>query len=206
MNRLVEGLAPVVTFVVGVGFGVVYHEDIAALGWVELGPVQAQAVSEEEPADQTEALMSQASESLGPRLLVPALGGPLPLVQSTTLDDASIQQDLHRGAVVLPLGSSFGEPGNTVITAHSSGLGDYGPYSQAFAKLGRLKIGDRFTVVTETARYTYHVYDTDIVWPHEVDQLPHDQRSTVTLVTCWPLWTDWQRLLVHAELVLEEDG
>ena len=201
MNRLVEGLAPVATFIIGTAFGIMYHEDIVALWPRHSTTVEARALPTATLVQQTEALMSQAEALTGPRLVAPQLGDELPLVFSTTFDEASIQADLRQGAVVLPLGGSFGEPGNMVITAHSSGLNAFGPYSQAFAKLGQLELGDQFTITTDTAHYTYQVYGTDIVWPSEVNKLPQDQRSTVTLVTCWPLWTDWQRLLVHAVLV-----
>ena len=88
-----------------------------------------------------------------------------------------------------------------MVTAHSSGTAAFGPYRFAFAKLGELTTGQEFQVNTPAATYTYRVYGTEIVWPHEVDKLPNDDRSTVTLVTCWPLWTNFKRLLVHSELV-----
>ena len=203
MNRLVEGLAPVATFIIGTAFGIMYHEDIVALWPTDSTRAEAPAVGTPTPIQQTEAVMSQATPLSGTRLIAPQLGDALPLVYSATFDEARIQADLHHGAVVLPLGGSFGEPGNMVVTAHSSGLGAFGPYSQAFAKLGQFHTGDQFTVVTDDGQYTYRVYGRDIVWPHEVDKLPQSGESTVTLVTCWPLWTDWQRLLVHAVLVEE---
>lgn len=134
-------------------------------------------------------------------LTMTTLEEPLPLIYSDTLEEEKIQEHLKQGAVVLPLGTAFGEPGNVVVTAHSSGSEAFGPYRFAFAQLSELKEGDEFNIDTPTATYTYRVYGSEIVWPHEVDKLPNDERSTVTLVTCWPLWTNFKRLLVNAELV-----
>ena len=83
----------------------------------------------------------------------------------------------------------------------SSGTAAFGPYRFAFAKLAELESGQTYQIKTPTAVYTYRVYGQEIVWPHEVNKLPQDDRSTVTLVTCWPLWTNFKRLLVHSELV-----
>ncbi|MEX2054819.1 MAG: sortase [Candidatus Andersenbacteria bacterium] len=137
-------------------------------------------------------------------LTLPGVEGNLPLVFSDTLEEAQVQEYLKEGAVVLPLGTNFGDTGNVVVTAHSSGTEAFGPYRFAFAKLSELTEGQEYSVTTPTAVYTYRVYGKEIVWPHEVDKLPQDDRSTVTLVTCWPLWTNFKRLLVHTELVNTE--
>lgn len=134
-------------------------------------------------------------------LVMEQLAEPLPLVYSDTLEEKQIQQYLKQGAAVLPLGTTFGQPGNVVITAHSSGFESFGPYRFAFTKLGELEAGEEFQITAGTTTYTYRVYAKEIVWPSQVDRLPDDDRSTVTLVTCWPPWTNLKRLLVHSELV-----
>jgi len=134
-------------------------------------------------------------------LVMEQLAEPLPLVYSDTLEEKQIQQYLKQGAVILPLGTTFGQPGNVVITAHSSGFESFGPYRFAFTKLGELGAGEEFQITAGTTTYTYRVYAKEIVWPNQVDRLPDDDRSTVTLVTCWPPWTNLKRLLVHSELV-----
>lgn len=154
-----------------------------------------------EPLHREDAIETVSESDSQPTLQLEGDQAPLPLVYSDTFNEVSIQQLLHEGAVVLPLGYEFGEAGNTVIAAHSSGAMSFGPYRFAFSQLAELETGDTFIVREDDNRYVYRVYATDIVWPYEIDQLPSGQRSTVTLVTCWPLWTDYKRLLVHAELV-----
>lgn len=177
-------------FITGITVGVYYHNELLVLTGYYVAP-DDQAVT----VNPSLVLDSQTMLELA------TLTESLPLVFSTTLEEEQIQKDLKQGAVVLPLGTSFGQPGNVVVTAHSSGTAAFGPYRFAFSQLSEMKDGQEFSIKTPTHRYTYRVYGREIVWPHEVDKLPHDERSTVTLVTCWPLWTNFKRLLVHAELV-----
>ncbi len=158
-----------------------------------LAPAASPSVSPEPAAD------------LSSFLNMDLLEEPLPLVYSDTLKESVLQEHMKKGAVVLPLGTAFGQPGNVVVTAHSTGFKSFGRYRFAFAKLGRLEIGDEFTVDKDGRQYTYRVYKREVVWPNEVDKLPKNDRSTVTLITCWPLWTDFKRLLVHAELVTSDN-
>lgn len=179
---------------IGIIGGAYYHTEIKVL-WRGFFPEQAKEAIDQQPTEKN----NPKTQSV---IRLPNAGGEqLPLVYSDTLEEGKIQEYLKEGAVVLPLGVAFGEPGNVVVTAHSSGTAAFGPFRFAFAKLSELEVGNEFTVTTPTATYRYRVYKKEIVWPHQVDKLPQDDRSTVTLVTCWPLWTNFKRLLVHAELV-----
>jgi sortase A len=185
-------------FFSGVGAGVYYHTEISVLARHYLGveivnPASTPLTQEAPPPTDAHSFV-----------VLPKLEAPLPLVYSETLEENQIQEDLKRGAVVLPLGTTFGEAGNVVVTAHSSGSAAFGPYRSAFAKLSEINEGEEFSVTTPTGTYTYRVFGKEIVWPHQVDHLPQDDRSTVTLVTCWPLWTNFKRLLVHSELIKTE--
>ena len=185
-------VAALIISTASLGLGVYYHNEITVfwLGW------------QRQPFDQQLQPVTPPALAEGVSIIeIPGLVDPLPLVYSETLAETQIQDYLKEGAVVLPLGTAFGDSGNVVVTAHSSGFEALGPYRLAFAKLSELETGQEYVITTPTARYTYRVYDKQIVWPHQVDQLPSDDRSTVTLVTCWPLWTNLQRLLVHSELV-----
>lgn len=185
----------VLIFLVGLAFGIYYHQEILVLvqhsRWGSYFIQPAPSAPVPAPAATSNLLLSTVPE-------------PIPLIFSETLDESTLQEYLKQGAVVLPLGRNFGEPGNMVVTAHSSGTAAFGPYRFAFAKLSELKTGEEFSIAATGHRYTYRVYGQEIVWPHQVDHLPNDDRSTVTLVTCWPLWTNFKRLLVHSELIKTE--
>src|SRR3989344_2934777 len=191
--RLSFSSALVCMFVLGLAAGAYYHREIT----VVLNHLRVQLGFALQTGSPTPSPLPENVSTIS----FTQLHAPLPLVYSETLDESKLQEHLKSGAVVLPLGVAFGEAGNVVVTAHSSGTAAFGPYRFAFAKLGELTTGQGFQVNTPAATYTYRVYGTEIVWPHEVDKLPNDDRSTVTLVTCWPLWTNFKRLLVHSELV-----
>lgn len=194
-RNTIWALLTIVAFLGGVAGGVYYHAELTVWAYT-LGLIRQPQTPHTTPT----APLSEHTSVIN----LPGVSDPLPLVYSTTLEEATIQEYLKQGAVVLPLGTSFGEPGNVVVTAHSSGTEAFGPYRFAFAKLSELTESQEFTISTPTATYTYRVYGKEIVWPHEVDRLPHDDRSTITLVTCWPLWTNFKRLLVHTELINTE--
>lgn len=179
-----------ILLVAGVAIGVYYQREIMV--WVY-------ALLNREQASEMAAMPSIAPETS--TLKIPQLDEPVPLVFSETLNETTIQEELKEGAVVLPLGTVIGQPGNVVITAHSTGLTTFGPYRFAFAKISELKNGDEFSIKTPKATYTYKIFSSEIVWPTQVDKLPQGDKSTVTLVTCWPLWTNFKRLLVNGELV-----
>jgi LPXTG-site transpeptidase (sortase) family protein len=178
-------------FVLGAVIGVGYSNQIGALFGYYTSSVDVAPVPTLDPVK----VVTVSTISL------PSLVEPFPLVYSDTLEEKVIQEHLKEGAVVLPLGTTFGESGNVVVTAHSSGTKSFGPYRFAFSKLSELEEGMEYTVETLGNKYRYRVYGKEIVWPTQVDRLPNDERSTVTLVTCWPLWTNFKRLLVHSELV-----
>lgn len=192
---MIRIISLILALITGLIVGAYYHTELAVL-W--------QGIVVRQPASEDLAPVPAVDPATDSFITLPSLDQPLPLVFSETLDEPTIQEHLKKGAVVLPLGTSFGEAGNVVVTAHSSGTASFGPYRFAFAQLSELNEGDEYTLNTPTAIYRYKVYQKEIVWPHEVDKLPNDDRSTVTLVTCWPLWTNFQRLLVHTELVQVE--
>jgi LPXTG-site transpeptidase (sortase) family protein len=193
IQKTISPLLLVSAFLLGLAGGVYYHDEIIV--WLyNYGLLHPPVSTSVEP---TQSPSTEAKTTLQ----MATLPDPLPLIYSDTLEEEKLQDLLKEGAVVLPVGKGFGEPGNMVVTAHSSGTAAFGPYRFAFAKLSELNEGDEFKIATTKAIYTYKVFGKEIVWPTEVDKLPHDNRSTVTLVTCWPLWTNFKRLLVHGELV-----
>ena len=117
-----------IAFVAGTAGGAYYHNEISVV-WRSLF-VQS---TTGEPS--TPSLVDPET----PTITFAQLKQPLPLVYSDTLEEARVQEYLTQGAVVLPLGTSFGEAGNVVVTAHSSGTSSFGPYRFAFSQLSELE-------------------------------------------------------------------
>src|SRR5690348_10699784 len=105
---------------------------------------------------------------------------------------------VHYGGTGLP-----GEYGNTVIFGHSTLPQFYDPknYKTIFSLLPSLKEGDEIDITYDGISYRYTVYDLSVSDPSDLSSL--EQRfddSYLTLVTCVPPGTYWQRLHVKAKL------
>ena len=97
-----------------------------------------------------------------------------------------------------------GEGSNIVISGHNASTG-----GQVFANLDELQVGDEITLWNaEQKTFSYRVVDKTIVRTfaisEEADQylrtvIEPTPREQLTLITCWPSWTNTHRLIVIAE-------
>lgn len=141
-----------------------------------------------------------------PVLVIPKINVNVPIVWDTTPDQKSQMAAMENGIAWFGIpgaNSKPGQIGNTVLSGHSSNdFIDGGSYKFVFALLDRLKEGDVFYVHYEGIRYTYTVTRTEVVEPTDVDALIYDtNKPIVTLITCTPLGTALNRLLITAEQV-----
>lgn len=95
-----------------------------------------------------------------------------------------------------------GEGGIQYYFAHSSGLPFWGQRAVVFALLNKLDSGDEVIVYREGTKYEYKVVEKQIVLPEDTAWLKSAaQDERVVLQTCWPIGTNWKRLLVIAKPV-----
>ncbi len=111
---------------------------------------------------------------------------------------------IHYGGTGLP-----GKYGNAVIFGHSVLPSFYNPkdYLTIFSLIPTLKIGDDIFVRFDGIDYRYKVMDKRVVTPDDVSGL--EQRydnSYLTLVTCVPPGTYWERLWLTAKRVQFSDN
>lgn len=105
---------------------------------------------------------------------------------------------VHYGGTALP-----GEYGNTVIFGHSTLVQLYNPknYKTIFSLLPTLKSGDEIDISYDGISYKYDVYNLTVSEPTDLSALAQRfDDSYLTLVTCVPPGTWWQRLDVFARL------
>jgi sortase A len=105
---------------------------------------------------------------------------------------------VHYGGTALP-----GEYGNTVIFGHSTLVQFYNPknYKTIFSLLPTLKVGDEIHISYDGILYKYVVYNLTVSEPSDLSALAQRfDDSYLTLVTCVPPGTYWQRLHVFAKL------
>jgi sortase A len=142
-----------------------------------------------------------------PKLIIPKINVNVPIIWDA---DASSQDSLNaamdkgvawfniQGASAKP-----GEVGNFVLSGHSSNDWlDGGDFKFIFARLEQLSEGDTIYVDYNSQRYVYTISRSQVVKPTDVSALTNPvTKPEITLVTCTPLGTATNRLLVFANQV-----
>ncbi|UTX51076.1 class D sortase [Candidatus Saccharibacteria bacterium TM7i] len=140
------------------------------------------------------------------RLIIPKINVDVPVLYDVGADHNSQMDAMEKGVAhfAIPGAKSHpGEKGNTVLSGHSSNdLFDKGDYKFIFAQLDKLTDGDTIYANYKGKRYTYVVTRTEVVKPTQVDKLVYPtDKPIMTLITCTPLGTSLNRLLVTAEQI-----
>jgi len=140
------------------------------------------------------------------KLIIPKINVDVPVIYDIGNDYTSQMAAMQRGVAqfAIPGASSHpGQTGNTVIAGHSSNdLLDPGDYKFIFAQLDKLEVGDTIYANYNSKRYTYTVTKKEVVGPNDVDALVYPTTKPIlTLLTCTPVGTSLNRLLVTAEQV-----
>lgn len=126
-----------------------------------------------------------------------------------TLDikDATVStQDYNVGVHLVNYGGTAVPPdkGNAVVFGHSTlpQLFDQTDYKTIFARLHTIEANDEIIATVDGVSHIYKVFAISIVSP--TDFAPLMQRydhSYLTLITCTPPGTTWERLVVEAKKV-----
>lgn len=154
------------------------------------------------PTERSTAHTTVETPEGGNWIRIPSLSLHLPLALAPTLEDKDILRTLQVGVVRYPNGVSPGERGVVVVAGHSTGEPWKGPYRFAFLHAGKLRSGDVIAVDQNGMRYTYRVTGQRIINPSLTPFLDSTaDHPRLSIISCWPLWTTQQRLVIDAELV-----
>jgi LPXTG-site transpeptidase (sortase) family protein len=160
------------------------------------------AAPQAEGVAQAEAPAPISAETL-PRdtIAIGKIGLQAPVVWN--IDSNKVQEALREGVAHIAGSSAPGTPGNTFMTGHSS---DYwwtsGGYKAVFALLDKVANGDEIGVEYHGYQFKYKVYNKEIVGREDVNRfITTDKNETLTLMTCYPIGTNWKRLIVRAERI-----
>ncbi len=151
---------------------------------------------------------TEIAVSNDPTIIIPKIAVEAPVVYGMPVNEAEpvVQSNLERGVVHYPISGASavpGQVGNTVILGHSANdVFAAGDYKFIFLRLERLQKGDSFYLNYNGKRYSYVVTETKVVNPDQVSTLAiNNGKPMATLVTCTPIGTAAQRLLVIGEQV-----
>ncbi len=101
----------------------------------------------------------------------------------------------HAAASYLP-----GQNGPVVLFAHSTDtVFNIEQYNAKFYALKNIEIDDEVTIYFRGNKYKYRVVEKKIIDPNDLNSIRNSTHSLI-LSTCWPPGTNWQRILVSADL------
>ncbi|OGN06894.1 MAG: hypothetical protein A2750_03000 [Candidatus Yanofskybacteria bacterium RIFCSPHIGHO2_01_FULL_45_42] len=130
-----------------------------------------------------------------------------PIIFGVGDDNDVIYKNLEKGVVHYSNTPKPGEGGVSIILGHSSAYPWYrGSYGAVFALLSKLKAGDKVIVQYSDGRTFNYVVKRSIIFnPFSGDgrlkEIESSPRSTIVLVSCWPVGTNYRRIAVEAELI-----
>lgn len=170
-------------------------------------PIAAYVSPGESPAGEIEAVdptVTLTKVSAENKLIIPKLNVDVPINFGVSTSD--VMEAMNHGVAHYRINGASaypGEVGNFVVMGHSAGdIYSSNQYKFIFSGLERLEVGDIIYVHYNSVRYTYKMVGNEIIWPTEVSKLVIDtDKPMMTLVTCWPLGTSRQRLLISAEQI-----
>lgn len=140
------------------------------------------------------------------QLVINKIGVTAPIIWSHSSEEAEIQEDLKSGVVRLPDTGIPGQRGNAVISGHSSNyIWVEGNYNYIFKNLNDLNAGDEVIIKTtqkngKSFEYKYKITEKNVTAPDDQRIFAENNLPAITLVTCWPLNTNWKRLVLRAEI------
>jgi sortase A len=89
----------------------------------------------------------------------------------------------------------IGQPGNYVLLGHRNYV-----YGHFFRNIDKLEVGDKINITKDINIYTYLVTESFVVKPEDVWVLEQTEEATITLITCTPIGTYTDRLIVKGVL------
>lgn len=133
-------------------------------------------------------------------ILIPKINVDAPIVWQVSEQD--IIKSLRNGVVHYKGTALPGQVGNIFITGHSSNYWwDKGQYNQVFALLEKMVVGDVIIISYKNTKYVYKVRNVFVVKPKDLSVLNPTATPTLTLVTCVPVGTTLNRLVVQADQI-----
>lgn len=143
----------------------------------------------------------------GSRIIIPKINVDVPVnYKVKTYDEEAIQQGLEDGIVHYANTGMPGKVGNNVLLGHNTNnFWNSGKYKTAFVLLDRLKTGDTFELHYKKKRYVYEVYEKKVIEPDDFSVVTQKvTEPIVTLITCHPPGTSWQRLIIQGRQISPE--
>lgn len=149
----------------------------------------------------TNYILAEENQSNEFRISIPKINlisEVIPNVDSTNED--TYKEKLKQG-VAHANGSYYpGENGTVFLFSHSTDtIANIEQYNAKFFALKDLSTGDEIEINYKGKTYKYNVTDRKIINPDQLEEI-RNSNSALILSTCFPPGTNWQRLIIYAEV------
>lgn len=140
-------------------------------------------------------------------LVIEKIGVSTPIVFGVNNNDSAILNNLENGVVHYSNTPKPGLAGVSIILGHSSAYPWYkGSYGSVFALLGKLNPGDRFSVQYNDGQVFNFVVRRSVVFSPfgndaRLTAIEKTPGSSLVLISCWPIGTNYKRIAIQAELI-----
>lgn len=137
------------------------------------------------------------------KIMVPKIGLESNVVLNVDISNEAEYRSKLQAGVAHAKGSYLpDEDGVTFLFSHSTNSLEYIlKYNAKFFELNNLESGDEIDLTFRGVKYKYVVKDKRIIAPTDFASITQSPYKLV-LLTCWPLGTNWQRLIVYADKVV----
>lgn len=138
----------------------------------------------------------------GNTLFIPKIDISSPILWQINLNENEVQKALQDGIVHLNGTALPGQNGNVFVTGHSSNYPwSKGEYKNIFALLNKLVVGDLIYLNYNNTVYVYKTEKIFTIKPSEVWVTESSGEPQLSLMTCSPVGTSLNRLIVKASQI-----
>ena len=109
------------------------------------------------------------------------------------------EKTLNKGGWLFPATSRPEQGGNSVIFGHRYMYRP--PKSNTFWNLDKVEIGDEMVLTWQGKEYKYRVFEKKVIEPTNLSVIQPTSDGRLTVITCTPLWTTKQRLVIVGSLI-----
>lgn len=139
-------------------------------------------------------------------IMISKINVEAPMIWSQSENENNMLMDLENGVSHFFHTAAPGQIGNMIVSGHSSNyIWTKGNYNHIFKNLNDLEAGDVITVKNMESNgrviaYSYKVSEKFITTADDEKIFATTDNPTLTLSTCWPIGTNFRRLIVKADL------
>jgi len=134
-------------------------------------------------------------------IIIPKININAPIIFTQTTNNKEILNELENGVVHYPNSALPGQIGSAILLGHSSAYPWYkGNYGAIFGLLNYLEENDEIIIFYQKYKYIYKVINKKVV-NKNTELIAQSSRPQLILISCWPVGTAWQRILIEAELI-----